>query len=161
MSMLLSGVWNSCGLPGDYLPSVVASEECAGVTVVGDGGRRAVAVHFVGNQAEGHDGDVGIFVDGDVFGGIFCGGVRAGRARTADALHDFGFVGDGAGGMGVDDVIGEETIEAGSVFRVRDLQELVEHAGDFGGGGGLRRPGRARDFGADCGGNGLEVQEGG
>jgi hypothetical protein len=125
------GIWNFCGLPSNYLPLSVAAKEGAGVAIVCDSRRLAGAVLFVGDEAEGDDGEIGIFVDGDVLGGIFCGGfeARAASAARGNAAHDFRFGGDGSGGVGVDDVICEEAIEAGDVVARGILQKLSEHVG--------------------------------
>jgi len=125
------GVGNFCGLPGDYLPLAVAAEECSGVAIVGDGGRRAGAVLFVGDQAEGNDSRVRILVDGDVLGGKFGlpVGTRRARGASGDAFDDVGFIADVTGGVGVDDVVGEEAIEAGNVVDCSVLQKLIEHGG--------------------------------
>ena len=86
---------------------------------------------FVGDQAKSYDGGVWIFVDGDVFGRIFCLAVGARRASGTggDTFYNVGFISDGAGGVSVDDVVGEEAIEAGDVVGGGVLQKLVEHGG--------------------------------
>jgi hypothetical protein len=116
--LLVRRVRDFCGLPGDDLPFSVAAQECAGVAIIGDGGWGAGAVLFVRDQAESYDGGVWIFVDGDVFGRIFCLAIGARRTSGAgrNTFDDVGFIGDGAGGVSVDDVVGEEAVEAGDVI---------------------------------------------
>ena len=107
---------NFCRLPGDGLPFVVAFYERAGIEVVCYF-RRALFFDR-GNQTKSDDCSVAVLQDADVFGAVSGNALLRflwrGRFRF-DVAKDIGFAETLAGGTGINEFIGSETLVHGQV----------------------------------------------